>query len=140
MQETADFIMGHVQATTIAYQASALQVGPAVFAVVAGIAPGCWQQAGFFVVAYGFSAAVCRTCQFTYFHDGSLCLIKLYLNIAQDYQLRVIIIWSTCFQCRRLFEGRSFHGSTMLAIVDAYRSGLLARRHWAKNIAAGLIV
>ena len=28
----------------------------------------------------------------------------------------------------------------MLAIVDAYRSGLLARRHWAKNIVAGLIV
>lgn len=28
----------------------------------------------------------------------------------------------------------------MLAIVDAYRSGLLARRHWAKNIGAGLIV
>ncbi|HLT98979.1 MAG TPA: SulP family inorganic anion transporter [Burkholderiaceae bacterium] len=28
----------------------------------------------------------------------------------------------------------------MLAIVDAYRSGLLARRHWVKNIVAGLIV
>ena len=28
----------------------------------------------------------------------------------------------------------------MLAIVDAYRSGLLARRHWGSNIVAGLIV
>lgn len=28
----------------------------------------------------------------------------------------------------------------MLAIVDAYRSGLLARRHWVRNIVAGLIV
>lgn len=28
----------------------------------------------------------------------------------------------------------------MLAIVDAYRAGLLARRHWMQNIVAGLIV
>lgn len=28
----------------------------------------------------------------------------------------------------------------MLAIVDAYRAGLLARRHWMSNIVAGLIV
>lgn len=28
----------------------------------------------------------------------------------------------------------------MLAIVDAYRAGLLARRHWGSNIIAGLIV
>ncbi|MFA7668647.1 MAG: SulP family inorganic anion transporter, partial [Burkholderiaceae bacterium] len=28
----------------------------------------------------------------------------------------------------------------MLAIVDAYRSGLLARQHWVSNIVAGLIV
>lgn len=28
----------------------------------------------------------------------------------------------------------------MLAIVDAYRAGLLARRHWGSNIVAGLIV
>src|SRR5690606_32894686 len=30
--------------------------------------------------------------------------------------------------------------SMMLAIVEAYRAGLLARRHWMSNIVAGLIV
>jgi len=34
----------------------------------------------------------------------------------------------------------SFSGSTLLALVYAYRSGLLARRHWVRNIVAGLIV